>query len=420
MSTEGASAPTLDEVRAEASALDAADPLRAHRDAFVGSETPLAYFDGNSLGRPLRVTAEHAAAFVREDWGARLIRGWDEQWMAAPFAVGDDIARIALGAAPGQTVVGDSTTVLLYKLVRAAFDFAHAADPDRVEIVVDRDNFPTDRYVVEGIAAERGGVVRWIAADLAAGVTADALRAAVGPRTAVVLLSHIAYRSGYLANAAALTAIAHEAGALIVWDLCHSIGAVPISADAWGFDLAVGCTYKYLNGGPGSPAFAYVAARHQSALHQPVQGWMGAADVFAMGPEYASGPGMRRFLSGTPPITAMLGMRDMLALIESVGMDAVREKSVALTEFAIRLTDAWLAPLGVTVASPRDAAQRGGHVTLSHPAMRAVTARLWEQDVIPDYRDPGGLRIGLSPLSTSFAEVADGLVKVAAALRALD
>ncbi|WP_367640386.1 kynureninase [Microbacterium sp. SYP-A9085] len=407
------------DAHAEASALDAADPLRAHRDAFVGSEAPLVYFDGNSLGRPLRESVEGLAVFVREEWGGRLIRGWDEQWMALPFALGDRIGAAALGAAPGQTVVGDSTTVLLYKLVRAAFDAAQAADPARVEIVVDRDNFPTDRYLVEGIAAERGGDVRWIDVDLDAGVTADALSAAVGPQTALVLLSHVAYRSGYMADAAALTAIAHAAGALIVWDLCHSVGAVEVQADRWEFDLAVGCTYKYLNGGPGSPAFAYVATRHQETLSQPIHGWMGAADVFAMGPEYTPAVGMRRFLSGTPPITAMVALRDMVARVEDVGIGPIREKSVALTEFAIRLADAWLAPLGVTVASPRDPAFRGGHVTLAHPRMREVTAALWEQDVIPDYRDPGGLRIGLSPLSTSFAEVADGTAKVAAALRAV-
>jgi kynureninase len=410
--------PSLVDARAEASALDAADPLRAHRDAFVGSESPLVYFDGNSLGRPLRESVERLAAFVREEWGGRLIRGWDERWMALPFTLGDRIGAAALGAAGGQTVVGDSTTVLLYKLVRAAFDAAHTADPARVEIVVDRDNFPTDRYLVEGIAAERGGRVRWIEVDLDAGVTADGLRAAVGPQTAVVLLSHVAYRSGYMADAAALTAIAHDAGALIVWDLCHSVGAVEVEADRWGFDLAVGCTYKYLNGGPGSPAFAYVAARHQETLTQPVRGWMGAADVFAMGPEYTPAAGMRRFLSGTPPITAMMALQDMVARVEDVRIGPIRAKSVALTAFAIRLADAWLAPLGVTVASPRDPAFRGGHVTLSHPRMREVTAVLWEQDVIPDYRDPGGLRIGLSPLSTSFAEVADGMAKVAAALRA--
>jgi kynureninase len=417
--TDGSSSPaTLAELEAEASALDAVDPLRRHRDAFVGAETSLVYFDGNSLGRPPRASVDRLAAFARDEWGGRLIRGWDEAWMQLPFEIGDRIGRVAIGAAPGQTVVGDSTTVLLYKLVRAAFDAAAAADPARVEIVVDRDNFPTDRYLVEGIAAERGGRVRWVDVDVTSGVTADTLQAAVGPATAVVLLSHVAYRSGYLADAVALTRIAHEAGALVVWDLCHSAGSVPVEADAWGLDIAVGCTYKYLNGGPGAPAFAYVAAGLQDRLVQPIQGWMGAADVFAMGPTYAPASGMRRFLSGTPPIVGMLAMQDTLDLIEEAGMAAIRSKSIDLTEFAVRAADALLGPLGATVASPRAAAQRGGHVTLSHPAMRAVTARLWSEDVIPDYRDPGGLRIGLSPLSTSFAETLEGLRAVESALRA--
>ncbi|MFH8251595.1 kynureninase [Microbacterium sp. B2969] len=403
-------------LEAEASALDVADPLRSFRGEFVGAETSLVYFDGNSLGRPPRATGERLERFVTEEWGGRLIRGWDESWMQLPFAIGDTIGRVAMGAAPGQTAVGDSTTVLLYKLVRAAFDAQRAADPARVEIVVDRDNFPTDRYLVEGIAAERGGRVRWIDVDLRRGVDATALEAAVGPETAVVVLSHVAYRSGYLTDAASLTRIAHDAGALILWDLCHSAGSVPVEADAWGFDLAVGCTYKYLNGGPGSPAFAYVAARHQANLAQPIQGWMGAADVFLMGPEYRPADGMRRFLSGTPPILGMLAMQDTLAMIEEAGIGAIRAKSIALTEFAVRVADELLAPLGVEVASPRDPALRGGHVTLSHPAMREVTAALWEQDVIPDYRDPGGLRIGLSPLSTSFGETLAGLRAVEGAM----
>ncbi len=416
--TDRAATSGIARLESVAADLDAADPLRAHRELFVGADSPLVYFDGNSLGRPLRASVDRLAAFAREEWGGRLLRGWDESWMQLPFDIGDAVGRAAIGAAPGQTVIGDSTTVLLYKLLRASFDAAVAGDPARVEIVVDRDNFPTDRYLVEGIAAERGGRVHWIDVDLVGGVSADALRAAVGPETAVVLLSHVAYRSGYLADAPALTRIAHDAGALVLWDLCHSAGSVPVEADAWGFDLAVGCTYKYLNGGPGSPAFAYVATRLQDRLAQPIQGWMGAADVFAMGPVYRPAAGMRRFLSGTPPIVGMLAMQDTLALIEEVGMAAVREKSIALTEFAVRVADELLEPLGVEVASPRDTAERGGHVTLSHPSMRAVTARLWTQDVIPDYRDPGGLRIGLSPLSTSFAETLAGLRAVEAAVRA--
>lgn len=405
-------------LRDAAARADAADPLAAHRDAFVGAETSLVYFDGNSLGRPPRATAERLSRFVSEEWGGRLIRGWDESWMDLPFAIGDRIGRVALGAASGQTVIGDSTTVLLYKLLRAALDFQMAADPERVEIVVGRDDFPTDRYLVEGIAAERGARLVWVDVDTTRGVDADLLDAAVSRRTAVVLLSHVSYRSGFLADGAELTAIAHRAGALVLWDLCHSAGSVPVELDAWGADLAVGCTYKYLNGGPGSPAFAYVAARHQAALAQPVQGWMGAADVFSMGPVYRPADGMRRFLSGTPPVLAMIAMQDTLDLLEEAGISAVREKSIALTEFALRASDALLTPLGVRLASPRDPAERGGHVTLSHPAMRAVTARLWRQDVIPDYRDPHGLRIGLSPLSTSFAETLTGLEAVAAAVRA--
>lgn len=405
-------------LEAEASALDADDPLKHHRAAFVGAVTPLVYFDGNSLGRPPRATVDRLSRFVTDEWGGRLIRGWDEAWMQLPFAIGDRIGALALGAASGQTVIGDSTTVLLYKLLRAALDAQMTADPHRVEIVVGRDDFPTDRYLVEGIAAERGARVVWVDVDTSRGVDAELLGAAVTNRTAVVLLSHVSYRSGYLADGAALTRIAHDAGALVLWDLCHSAGSVPVELDAWGADLAVGCTYKYLNGGPGSPAFAYVAERHQRALTQPVQGWMGAADVFSMGPVYRPADGMRRFLSGTPPVLAMIAMQDTLDLIEEAGIGAVRAKSVALTEFAVRVADGILSPLGVRLASPRDSAERGGHVTLSHPAMRAVTARLWKGDVIPDYRDPHGLRIGLSPLSTSFAETLTGLRAVADAVRA--
>ena len=396
-----------------AGALDAADAIAGVRDAFVGSETDLVYFDGNSLGRPLRATAERVRAFVEEEWGARLIRGWDEKWYEQPIALGDEIGRVCLGAAPGQTFVGDSTTVLLYKLIRAAVD---SASDGRDEIVIDDDNFPTDRYLVEGIAAERGMTVRWLEVSRDAGATAEAAAAVVGERTALVVLSHVAYRSGFLADVEAITRVVHDAGALVLWDLSHSVGSVTTELDAWEVDLAVGCTYKYLNGGPGSPAFAYVAAGHQG-MRQPIQGWMGHADPFRMGPGYTPADGVRRFISGTPPISAMLGLADMIDLIDTVGMSEVRAKSVALTTYAVELADELLAPLGVTLGSPRDPGQRGGHVTLQHDRMREVVAALWQRDVIPDYRDPGGLRVGLSPLSTSFDEVRRGMEAVADALR---
>ncbi len=393
--------------------LDTRDPLATYRERFEGTDGPLVYFDGNSLGRPLRVTGPRLASFVTEEWGSRLIRGWDERWFELPEVLGDDLGRIVLGAGPGQTVVGDSTTVLLYKAMRAAV----AARPGRTEIVLDRDNFPTDRYVADGVARECGLTLRWIDVDTAAGVETDQLAAVVGPQTALVVLSHVAYRSAHLADARELTRISHEAGALVLWDLSHSAGSVVVELDAWDVDLAVGCSYKYLNGGPGSPAFVYVAARLLDEITQPIQGWMGATDPFLMGPTYRPAGGIRRMLSGTPPVIGMLAMQDMLALVEEVGMEAVRAKSVALTEHAITLADAHLP--GVTVASPRDAARRGGHVTLNHPAMREVTAALWTQDVIPDYRDPHGLRLGLSPLSTSFLEVESGLESIRATLERL-
>jgi len=385
--------------------LDGDDRLAGFRDRFVGSESDLVYFDGNSLGRPLRVTGERLARFVDEEWGGRLIRGWDERWLDLPTAIGDDLGRTCLGAAPGQTVIGDSTTVLLYKAMRAAV----AARPGRREIVIDRDNFPTDRYVAAGVAEELGLALRWIDVDAAGGMTAEQVVAATGPGTALVVVSQVAYRSAWLADLPEITRIAHDAGALVLADLCHSAGAVPVELDAWDVDLAVGCTYKYLNGGPGAPAFVYVAERLLDELAQPIRGWMGAADPFLMGPTYAPADGIRRFLSGTPPVIGMLAVQDMLALIGEAGIAAVRAKSVALTAYAVDLADEVLAASGMGIASPRDPERRGGHVTLTHPLMREMTAALWQRDVIPDYRDPHGLRLGLSPLSTSFAEVARGI-----------
>ena len=392
--------------------LDATDPLADLRERFVGAQTPLVYFDGNSLGRPLKASADRLHQFVTEAWGGRLIRGWDEEWFEQPLTLGDELGRVIVGAAAGQTFVGDSTTVLLYKLARAAVD----AQAGRTELVLDSDNFPTDRYVMEGIAAERGLNLRWIEVDPSAGASPEQVRAVVGEQTALVVLSHVAYRSAHLADAAEITRIAHDAGALVLWDLCHSAGSVPVALDEWGADLAVGCTYKYLNGGPGSPAFGYVASRHQATLRQPIQGWMGHADPFLMGPGYTPASSVRRFISGTPPILGMLAMADMIELIDSVGMEAVRAKSVALTSYVVELADELLAPLDVVLASPRDPARRGGHITLNHPQMREVTAALWKADVIPDFRDPQGLRIGLSPLSTSFDEVRRGMLAVRDAL----
>jgi kynureninase len=404
------------ELTVRARTLDAADPLARYRGEFVGTEAGsevLSYLDGNSLGRPLRRTTEEVRRFAVEEWGGRLIRGWDERWLSEPFVLGDRLAAACLGAAAGQTALADSTTVNLYKLIRAAVEIA---GPERTEIVVDTDNFPTDRYIVEGIAAERGLTIQWIDADPSSGVTTDQAAAAITERTAVVVLSHVAYRSGYIADVPKITELAHRAGALMVWDLCHSAGSVPVELDSWEVDFATGCTYKYLNGGPGSPAFAYIASRHQQAFRQPIQGWMGRREAFEMAHGYEPADGIRRFMSGTPPIFGMLPLRGMLELIEEAGIQAIRTKSIALTEFAIEVHRELLEPLGVILASPVNSGERGGHVTLEHPAFRGLTQALWDGGVIPDFRAPQGLRLGLSPLSTSFAETLLGIEAIRAAL----
>ena len=420
-------APLTDSHLAFARRQDRIDGLGHFRARFIGTvpdgdahpaaplANPIAYLDGNSLGRPTRAAAERIAAFITGAWGTRLIRGWDDEWMQLPLRIGDDLGRAALGAGPGQVFVGDSTTVLLYKLARAAVD----ARPGRTEIVLDSDNFPTDRYVLDGIAAERGLSLRWITSDPAAGVTPEQVRAVVGPDTALVLLSHVAYRSGFLADMRAITRIAHTQDALVLWDLSHSVGSVPVELDLCEVDLAVGCSYKYLSGGPGAPAFGYVRRDLQDVLAQPIQGWMGTQDIFTMGPRYVPATGIRRFMSGTPAVVGMLAMQDTIAMIDQATIGEVRAKSVALTEFALSLVDDWLAPMGVTVASPRESTHRGGHVTIDHPSMRQVTEILWANDVIPDFRAPDGLRIGLAPLSTSYVETYEGVAAIRDVLRGI-
>jgi kynureninase len=419
-------APPAVDLADRARELDRTDPLRRFTAKFVQAPGVVSYLDGNSLGRPLRSFAGRMRDFATYEWGTRLIRRWDESWMAKPYVLGDRIGRALLGAAAGQTFVGESTTVLLYKLIRAAVDHR----PDRTEIVIDNDNFPTDRFVVEGIAAERGLTIRWIETDHTRGVQLDSgpshaqvrggpdsVVSALSSRTAVVVLSHVAYRSGAMADMAGITAAAHRVGALVLWDLCHSIGAIPVKLDECGVDLAVGCSYKYLNGGPGSPAIAYVNSSLHQSLRQPIWGWMGVADVFAMKSAYEPSDDIRRFSSGTPPILAMLAMESMLELIEAAGIEAIRAKSVALTQFAEEVLAAHVLPLGAVMASPTDPARRGSHLTVAHPAFRAVVARLWERGVIPDFRSPDGIRIGLSPLSTTFAEVEAGVRAIGEELR---
>lgn len=388
-----------------AALLDEADPLAKFADRFLPlGDDVTAYLDGNSLGRPLQATAHALGQLVHGRWGGELIRGWtqgDDPWMAWPEQLGDLIGRNCLGAAAGQTVVADSTTVLLYKLARAGV----SARPGRDEIVADTENFPTDRYVLEGICAERGMSLRWIETDPAGGIEAGQFADVVSERTALAVFSNVAYRSAHLADVPAVTAVAHDAGALVLWDLSHSVGSVPMQLDQWGVDLAVGCTYKYLSGGPGAPAFAYVRADLQGQTRQPIQGWMGRADPFTMGPGYVAAAGIRGLVSGTPPILGMVGVREGTALVAEAGIEAIRLKSIALTELAIQLSDEVLAPHGVRLITPSDPERRGSHVTIARADFEAVNAALWQRGVLTDFRKPDGIRLGLAPLSTSYADV---------------
>ncbi len=387
--------------RAAAERLDAEDPIRGLRAAFEIPEPEPIYLDGNSLGRLPKVTMERVSGLIREEWGRHGVRRWSD-WIDLPTQVGDTIGAAFLGAQPGEVVVGDSTTVNLYRLADAALD----ARPDRRVIIASAGEFPTDRYVLQGLAEARGLELRLLEPDAVDGLRPADLERALGDETALVCLSLVDYRSGAWADLTAVTAAVHAVGALMLWDCSHAVGSVPIDLEGSGADLAVGCTYKYLNGGPGAPAFMYVRAEHRDRLRQPIQGWFGQRDQFAMGPRYDPVPGIGRFQSGTPPVIALVAVEAAVDLLARTGIAALRAKSVALTEYLIGLADAWLEPLGFMLGSPRDPAHRGGHVALRHPdAYRIDRALIERADVIPDFRAPDVVRLAPVAAYTRFVDV---------------
>jgi kynureninase len=396
--------------RAHALARDEADPLARFRDRFELGDGDRIYVDGNSLGR-LSIDARRALADTVDEWGTRLVTGW-HNWVDLPTAVGDELGVAALGAAAGQVLVCDSTTVNLYKLAGAALAVRPGA------VVVPAADFPTDRYVLEGLAAAHGRELRMLQADPVAGLDTDAVaRAADG--AALVVLSHVNYRSGALADMHVVTRAVQAAGALVLWDLCHSAGAVEIELDSAGADLAVGCTYKYLNAGPGSPAFLYVATRHQGTLQSPIQGWFSQADQFAMGPRYQPVAGIGRFLAGTPPVSGLAAARAGATMLAQAGIGAVRRKAAELTALTIDLHDQRLAPLGFMLGTPRDPAARGAHVALRHPdGWRVCRALIEHANVVPDFRHPDSIRLGLPPLYTRYVDVWDAIDRLAALVAA--
>ncbi|MBF8290834.1 MAG: kynureninase [Chloroflexi bacterium] len=387
-----------------ARALDAADPLAPFRARFAMPDPDLVYFDGNSLGRPPLAAIEAVKRAAEACWAGELIRGWDH-WLDLPLRVGDILGTGVLGARAGEVAVTDSTTVNLYRVASAALD----ARPGRRAIAIGAEEFPTDRYVVEGLAAERGLEIRWLADDPIHGLSIAEVERVLDDDLALLVLSHVNYRSAAIADLPAITARARAAGALAIWDLCHSGGAVPVDLAVNDVDLAVGCTYKYLNGGPGAPGYLYVRRDLQSELRPPIQGWFAQSDQFEMGPRFDRRAGIAGWLVGTPGIIGLAAAEAGIATSAEAGIERIRTKGMALTSYAMELLDAWLAPRGCSLGSPRDAARRGNHISIRHPDARRLTTALAAAGVLPDFRAPDSIRIGLSPLTTSFEEVHRGL-----------
>jgi kynureninase len=398
--------------RAYAEALDAADPLAGFRERFVISDPHVCYVDGNSLGRLPRATVDAVHSFLTEEWGAEVVDGWSH-WLDEARTVGDLVGRATLGAAPGQTLVQDTTSANFYQLCVAAI----RARPGRRTLIIDSANFPTDRYILSGIAAAMdlrlvvldtdgsGGVPLQVEHEL---IPPQALAEHLSDDVALVTLQVVQYRSGARQDVPGITQLVRKHGGLVVWDASHAGGSVDLRFDEWGVDLAVGCTYKYGNSGPGAPAWLY-ASHRMHELQVPIQGWFATERQFDMGPDFAPAAGIRRFQIATPGVLGLRTVQTAYQMIEDAGIAAIAQKASTGTALMISLYDAWLEPLGFTLQTPRDPALRGGHITVSHPAARQIaTALRTRARTVPDFRMPDGMRLAISPLPTSYTEVWDG------------
>ena len=395
--------------RSTAQALDAKDPLSKYRDEFMIADPSLCYLDGNSLGRMPNATVGVVENYLRGEWATKLVSGWTD-WIDEAQSVGDLIGRASLGAAVGQMLCVDTTSVNFYQLCSAAVD----ARSDRKTVITDTANFPTDRYILEGICKQRG--LKLIVIDDDDGeefISPEMLAAVLNDDVALVSLSVIQYRSGVLHDVAKLTQLARDAGALFVWDASHAVGVVPMQYDRDKVDLAVGCTYKYGNSGPGSPAWLYVSHRLQSELNVPIQGWFAQDDQFAMGQGFDRTTGMRGFQIASPSIIGMRCVTTAFEMIERAGLSAIAQKAAQGTELMLALHDAWLQPLGFSVVTPRDSKRRGGHISVRHPDSQKISeAMRIFGNVIGDFRQPDCIRLAISPLPTSYVEVFDGFERI--------
>lgn len=390
--------------------LDKHDELAHFRDEFVIDDPDLIYLDGNSLGRLPKRSIDRMKEVIEHEWGSRLIRGWNEGWFTAPQRVGAKIAQL-IGADEDEVLVCDSTSVNFFKLVLAAL----RARSDRAKVVTDDLNFPSDVYILQGAVNLFGSDLKLEMIPAADGMTLmpEMIDAYIDYTTALVTLTHTAFKSGFIYDMPSITKIAHRAGALMLWDLSHSVGALPIDLHAADVDLAVGCTYKYLNGGPGAPAFLFVRRDLQEQLTNPIWGWFGRKGQFDFGLQYQAGQGINRFLTGTPSMLSLAAIEPAIDLILEAGIDRLRSKSIKQTEYLIDLYDELLRPIGFSLNSPRDPNRRGSHVSIGHAeALRIDRALIEDLKVIPDFRAPDNIRLGIAPLYTTFVEIHEGVMRI--------
>ena len=387
--------------------LDQSDPLAAFREEFVIPDPDLIYLDGNSLGRLPKKTQGVISGIVQDEWGERMIRSWNEGWMETPYRIGAQIASLA-GAREDELIVADSTSINLFKLVVAGL----MENPDRRKIISDRFNFPSDLYILQGIVKLLGDRHELVLIDSQDGITIfdQDIDNAIDQDTALVCLTHVAFKSAFMYNMQRVTELAHRMGALTLWDLSHSIGAVPLDLNGSNVDLAIGCTYKYLNGGPGSPAFLYIRRDLQERMISPIWGWFGAENPFEFDLAYNPSKGISRFQVGTPPILSMRPIEAGLELLIQAGMDRLRAKSIQQTEYLTYLADEWLLPIGFSLGSPRDPELRGSHISLRHPEAYRINRAMIESPapalkVIPDFREPDNIRLGIAPIYTRFSDI---------------
>ncbi|MCJ7732953.1 MAG: kynureninase [Anaerolineales bacterium] len=396
--------------------LDQTDPLAHFKDRFVINDPDLIYLDGNSLGRLPKKTIPHLQDLVENQWGNGLIQGWNQGWFEKPTRLGARIAEL-IGARADEVVVCDTTSVNLFKLAAAALRY----QTGKTSLVSDEFNFPTDLYIFQGVIDMLGAghQIHLIRSEDSITITEKNIGDTIDETTALVALTQVAFKSAFMYDINKVTALAHKAGALTLWDLCHSVGAVPLELNQWDVDLAVGCTYKYLNGGPGSPAFLYVRKELQNKLHPPIWGWFADKNPFAFDLEFTPADNISRFQISTPHILSMAGIEPALDILLEAGMEPLRKKSIEQTEYLIYLAQENLLPLGFQLGSPLDSSQRGSHVSIRHPEAYRICRALIDPlpgdtklRVIPDFRAPDNIRLGIAPLYTSFSDIHRALNRI--------